>query len=301
MVIVKIFQGIGNQLFQYAYGRALCLNRGYEFKIDNSYYINYSEVTQYGYTYKRDYGLNQFNIVENVATDEEIRKIKTVDGSNRISYFINRKLHERAPYYRKKMVKELDTVFDSNLLRVKDNTYVEGYFVSEKYFKNHRDTILKEFSLKSPVKGKNAEIIKRMQDTESVCISIRRTNFLANPVHNVCGEQYYKDGLNAMSELLKNMRVFIFSDDNDYVVNNFKLPFAHEFVTHNYPDFYEDLRLMTYCKHHVIPNSTFSWWGAWLSQYQGKKIIAPKFWLNSDTIDYSTVIPEEWIKIENKF
>ena len=124
---------------------------------------------------------------------------------------------------------------------------------------------------------------------------------MANPVHNVCGEQYYNDGLNAMSELLKNMQVFIFSDDNEYVTRNFKLPFEHEFVTHNFPDFYEDLRLMTHCKHHIIPNSTFSWWAAWLAQHEGKKIIAPKIWLNSDTIDYSTLIPEDWIKIENKF
>ncbi len=301
MIIVKIFQGIGNQLFQYAYGRAVGLNKGCEFKIDNSYYINYSEVTQYGYTYKREYGLNQFNIIENIATPEEIERVKTVSGSNRISSFINRKLQESAPYYRKRLVKELDTVFDCNLLRINDNTYVEGYFVSEKYFKNHRSLILNEFSLKKALNEKNAAVIKRMQDTESVCISIRRTNFLANPVHNVCNEQYYKDGLSAMSDLLKNMRVFIFSDDNEYVVNNFKLPFEHEFVTHNFPDFYEDLRLMTHCKHHVIPNSTFSWWGAWLSQHEGKKIIAPKIWLNSNAIDYSTVIPEEWIKIENKF
>ena len=301
MIIVKIFQGIGNQLCQYAYGRARGLDLGVEFKIDNSYYINYSEVTQYGFTYKRDYGLDHFNILNNVASEEEIRKVKTVDGSNRITYYINKKLHERAPYYRKRWVKEKETVFDPNLLRIKDNTYVEGYFVSELYFRKHRNVILKEFTLKNPVNEKNAEVIKRMQNTDSVCISIRRTNFLANPIMNVCREQYYTDGLKAMADMLgKNMRVFIFSDDNEWVLNNYKIPYEHEFVTHNFPDFYEDLRLMTYCRNHVIPNSTFSWWGAWLTQNEDKKIIAPKIWLNSDE-DYSTVIPESWIKLENKF
>lgn len=301
MIIVKIFQGIGNQLCQYAYGRARGLDLGVEFKIDNSYYINYSEVTQFGFTYKRDYGLDHFNILDNVATEEEIKKVKTVDGSNRIAYYINKKLHERAPYYRKRWVKEKETVFDPNLLRIKDNTYVEGYFVSELYFKKHRNVILKEFTLKNPINEKNAEVIKRMQNTDSVCISIRRTNFLANPIMNVCREQYYTDGLSAMADLLgKNMRVFIFSDDNEWVLNNYKIPYEHEFVTHNFPDFYEDLRLMTYCRNHVIPNSTFSWWGAWLTQNEDKKIIAPKIWLNSNE-DYSTVIPESWIKLENKF
>ncbi len=300
MVIVKIFQGIGNQLFQYAYGRALSMRTGNAFKMDISYYINYAELTQYGFTYKREYGLNNFNIVEDVATAEEVHSAQTVDGSNRISYYLNRKINERAPYYRKKHVKEIDTVFDPNLLKVKDGSYIEGYYTSEKYFKEYRGQILKEFTLKKQVSEQNAEVIKRMQNTESVCISIRRTNFLSNPLHNVCTEQYYNDGLKAMNDLVKNMRVFIFSDDNEWVLNNFHIPYEHEFVTHNYPDFYEDLRLMTNCKHHVIPNSTFSWWGAWLSQHPDKKIIAPHRWLNSETIDYSTVIPEDWIKIETK-
>lgn len=300
-MIVKIFQGIGNQLFQYAYGRALSLRRGLEFKMDNTYYINYAEVTQHGYTYRRDYGLDMFNIQAPVATEEEINRVKIVNGSNRITWYINRKLNERAPYYKKNIVKELDTVFDPNLLNVKSNSYVEGYFVSELYFKDYRSTILKDFTLKAPVNEKNAEVIKRMQDSNSVCISIRRTNFLHNPLHNVCMDSYYRDGLKAISDLVPGMRVFIFSDDNQWVLDNFHIPWEHEFVTHNYPNFYEDLRLMSYCKHHVIPNSTFSWWGAWLSEYADKKVIAPRVWLNSDTIDYSTVIPEGWIKIENKF
>ena len=300
MVIVKIFQGIGNQLFQYAYARALSLRNGYDFKIDISYYIHYSEVTQFGFTYKRDYGLHNFNIIENIATEDEVSKAQAIAGSNRVSHYINRKLDERAPYYRKKHVKEKDTVFEPGLLNVKDGSYVEGYYTSEKYFKDYRANILNEFTLKAPVNEKNAEVIAMMQDTESVCISIRRTNFLTNPLHNVCNEKYYVDGLKAMNDLVSNMRVFIFSDDNEWVLKNFHLPYQHEFVTHNYPDFYEDLRLMAHCKHHIIPNSTFSWWGAWLSQYPGKKVIAPRAWLNSDTIDYSTVIPDDWIKIDNK-
>ncbi len=300
MVIVKIFQGIGNQLFQYAYGRALSLRSGYNFKMDISYYINYSEVTDHGFTYKRDYGLNNFNIVENVASEAEVTNNQIVTGANRFSRYLNRKLDERAPYYLKKRVKELDTVFDPNLLKVKDGSYIEGYYTSEKYFKDYRNEILNEFTLKAPLNSKNAEVIARMSNTESVCISIRRTNFLSNPLHNVCNEKYYNDGLKAMNDLLSNMHVFIFSDDNDWVLKNFNIPYSHEFVTHNFPDFYEDLRLMSNCKHHVIPNSTFSWWGAWLSQHPDKKVIAPRVWLNSDTIDYSTVIPGEWIKIENK-
>ena len=300
MVIVKVFQGIGNQLFHYAYGRALALRKGYTFKMDISYYINYAEQTQYGFTYKREYGLNNFNIVENIASEEEVKHNLNVDGSNRISYYINSKLNQRAPYYHKKLVKEIDTVFDPNLLKVKDGSYIEGYYTSEKYFKDYRNNILNEFTLKAPVSEKNAQVIASMQNTESVCISIRRTNFLTNPLHNVCNEKYYTEGLKAMNDLVSNMRVFIFSDDNEWVTKNFHIPYQHEFVTHNYPDFYEDLRLMTHCKHHIIPNSTFSWWGAWLSQYPDKKVIAPRIWLNSDTIDYSTVIPEDWIKIDNK-
>ena len=302
MIIVKIFQGLGNQLFQYAFGRSLSICKGYELKVDNSYYLHYSEIVHHGYTVKRNYGLNRFNILQNIAaSDEEVRKLHTVSGNNRISRLFNIEIDKRASYYLKKVVKEQDTVFDSNLLLIKDNTYIEGYFASEKYFKNHRNLILKEFTLKTQVTKKNQEIINRMHDSQSVCISIRRTDFLTNPLHNVCTDQYYKNALSTMSELVRDMHVFIFSDDNDYVVNNFKLPFKHEFITHNYPDFYEDFRLMTNCKHHIVPNSTFSWWAAWLSDFEEKKVIAPRVWLNSTTIDFSTVIPEEWIKIENIF
>ena len=164
-------------MFQYAYGRALGLETGYEFKMDNSYYIHYSEVTADGYTYKRDYGLNQFNIVENLATEDEVNKIINIGGGNRFSLFFNRKRNERAPYYQKRTVKELDTVFDPNLLRVRDNSYIEGYFTSERYFAKHRDIILREFTLKSSPDAENATIIKRMQETESVCISIEEQIF----------------------------------------------------------------------------------------------------------------------------
>ncbi|MFM2306412.1 MAG: hypothetical protein RLZZ367_1081 [Bacteroidota bacterium] len=301
MIIVKIFQGLGNQLFQYSYARALELNRGCQVKLDNTYYNLYSEIILHGYTVKRHYGLNRFNIKEDLASLAEIEQVKNNTGSNRVTRFINRKLNESAPYYRKQYVKELDTVYDPNLLNVKSNCYVEGYFASEMYFKKHREILLNELTLKNQASAQNAEVIKRMEDSESVCISIRRTDFLANPLHNVCTDQYYRDGLKTMADLVKNMKVFIFSDDNEYVMRNFDIPFEHEFVTHNYPDFYEDLRLITHCKHHVIPNSTFSWWGAWLSRYKDKKVVAPRIWLNSDTIDYSTVLPEEWVKIENKF
>ncbi|HLP21171.1 MAG TPA: alpha-1,2-fucosyltransferase [Chitinophagales bacterium] len=301
MIIVKIFQGLGNQLFQYAYSRALALNRGCMVKLDNTYYNQYSEIILHGYKVKRQYGLDRFNIKMELATQAEIDHVKNYTGNNRISRYINRKLNEQAPYYKKREVKELDTVFDKNLLQVSNNSYVQGYFASEMYFKNHRETLLNELTLRSPLSEQNAATIQRMRDTDSVCVSIRRADFLVHPLHNVCTDQYYQDGLNAMGELVKNMRVFIFSDDNEYVSKNFHIPFSHEFVTHNHPDFYEDLRLMTNCKHHVIPNSTFSWWGAWLSQYPGKKVIAPRIWLNSNTIDYSTVLPQEWIKIENKF
>ncbi|MDB5281886.1 MAG: glycosyl transferase family 11 [Bacteroidota bacterium] len=293
MVIARIFQGLGNQLFQYAFVRALSLRHNVPFKLDTTYFKFYSD--------HRQYGLDKFNIVEHIATEEDIYNVKNGIKKNRLANFIFQRTKGNLPYYKQPYLKEDLSRLDKNLLLIDSNTYVDGYFTSEIFFKDFETQIRTDFQLKASPNKANLDFIVKAKEQNSICISIRRGDFVSNPMHDVCDLDYYRDALNVMNERVSNAVYYIFSDDNDWVKQNFKISQEHYYVTHNYPDFYEDFRLMQNCRHHIIPNSTFSWWAAWLANHPEKIVIAPEIWLNTTEVDYSYFLPEKWVKVHNRF
>jgi len=295
MIISRIFQGLGNQLFQYAFGRAMSIRNKTELKLDATFYKD-SEITEYGFTYKRDFEIARYNVEIVTATDNEINLYKGTSPGG----IIDRVKHKFIKGKRPKVIHEDLSKFSPEFNTIKGNLYLDGYFTSEEFFKDHAGIIRKEFTLKNQMSEVNNKWAGLMQSTNSVSISYRRGNFLNNPLHETCFMQYYLDGLNEVHKLsTEEITVFIWSDDNDWTEKNFKPPFKCYYMTHNYPDFHEDLRLMTRCKHHVIPNSTFSWWAAWLGEHESQIVVAPEKWLNSDEIYYDHVIPKRWHKIKN--
>ena len=316
MIIVKIYEGIGNQMFQYAYARRQSLHYNIPFKL---YLVNqkgaampenYTDDEKRKYrivrrwyendSIHREYLLNKLNIIENIASEIEVYDIIRCNGKNFLDYRWKLFKNKIAPYYKKTVVEESkETCFDKNLLKTNSNSYLEGYYTSELYFKGFADVIKKDFEFKDQPSSVNLEKIKQMQQCNSVCISIRRGDFINKPLHNVCKMDYFYNSIKYLSKKIDNPYFYVFSDDNEWVKNNFKTESPHEFVTHNYPNFIEDFRLMRNCKHHIIPNSTFSWWAAWLAERQESTIIAPKSWLHTETIDYSNVVPDRWIKLDN--
>jgi hypothetical protein len=292
-------------MFQYAFGRAAALRNGTEFKMDLSWFDKPRH---------RSYGLSRFNIVATAATGKEIAHLLYRDrtAAGRRLRLLGQKLR---PRYRRNFVREDLSRFDPNLLRVGPDAYVWGYFGSEDYFRDAAGTIRKELSVKGEASGANAEMIRRVEDCESVCLSVRRGDFVGNPLYDVCGPDYFARAAEHVAARAAGAHVFVFCDDNAWARANLKLAMPHTFVTHNFPDFYEDLRLMTHCKHHVIPNSTFSWWAAWLADKPGKIVVAPGRWLNlealndqryadlveqwcpSGTMDLSHVYPEGWMTL----
>ncbi|MGB1318567.1 MAG: alpha-1,2-fucosyltransferase [Flavobacteriales bacterium] len=295
MVISRIFQGLGNQLFQYAFARATALRNNTTLKLDTSFYED-AEVTQFGFTYKRDFELARYNVLLDEATSTEVQRYTGAIPPSiwqRIKYKLQ-------PSKRPVKITEDLSKFSPELNQLSGNVYLDGYFTSELFFKDYAAIIRQELTLRNPMNEENLGWTKVMQSCNSVCISYRRTNFVNNPLHEVCFMQYYLDGLEKVQELLnEELTVFIWSDDNEWTKENFKPNYKCHYMTHNFPDFHEDLRLMTYCKHHVIPNSTFSWWAAWLGEREGQIVVAPERWLNSTDIEYSHVIPDRWHKIKN--
>jgi len=303
MIVVKIFQGPGNQMFQAAFGLAAARRLNTELKFDVSWYKDYS--------HHRQYILDRFNIDAGIATDQEIRDIITLNAPNIIAYKWNQlnRLHLR-PYYQRPQILEPIDKFDINYTRIMDGTYVEGYFSSRDFFADHLNYVRQQLQFKTQPTGANKQLIEGIQSENAVAISFRLGDFLATPWQNICSLEYYQRCLDYLGERYSNLHLYVFSDDINWVRKNFKTKYPMNFMDFNAPDYMEDFRLLTHFKFHIIPNSTFSWWGALLADDNGKIVLCPQYWLHPDktlykdyfggkAVDFSHVLPDGWIKIPN--
>lgn len=159
--------------------------------------------------------------------------------------------------------------------------YFDGYFESPKFFDNIREILLAEFTPKQEAPKKNYSLYKAMRESESVCISIRRGDWVANKkfndIHFVCTPEYFKNAIETMKKMVKKPRFFVFSDDIEWVKNNMNFPDDTMYEDGTDP-VWEKMRLMYSCKHFIISNSTFSWWVQYLSRNNNKVVIAPSKW-----------------------
>ena len=295
MVIVKLMGGLGNQMFQYAAARRLAHFNNTNLKIDLSWFDNICEVDS-----SREYALDEFAIQENFTTREEVEALTV-----RKQGFVERlatKAMGRKPGAAPSYIREKYFHFDLDILYLNDGVYLDGYWQSEKYFKDIETIIRQEFTIKSEMNVKSLAIVKQIKSINSVSLHIRRGDYVSNPhtnqVHGSCNVKYYFRCVENLTRSVKHPHFFIFSDEPKWTRANLKLPYPTTFVDHNPPENgYEDLRLMSLCKHNIIANSSFSWWGAWLKQNPCKIVLAPKKWFNS--VDYNTkdLIPDKWLKI----
>ena len=264
MIIVKLIGGLGNQLFQYAMARRIAYVNKVHLKLDISSFQNYR---------LHKYSMSHFSIIEDFSSAEEINRVK--------------KVYEKS------------FSFNPNFLQIADNVYLEGYWQSEKYFKDIEDIIRKEYTLKDRVNSITKKISLIVKNKNSISIHVRRKDYILNKqtykFHGVCSQEYYANAIKKIANMISNPYFFIFSDDKPWTKKHLKIDLPHTFVTHNGPDKnYEDLKLMSLCKHHIIANSTFSWWGAWLSMNKNKIVIAPKKWFNIPEYNSSDLIPTGW-------
>lgn len=290
MIVVKLIGGLGNQMFQYAAGRRTAYVNGMPLKLDIGGYTNQIGITP------RKYMLSIFNIQENFATESEINKLK----KNIIIQKILNKIHPI--FANKSYVKEKDHNFDPDILKIDDNSYLEGYWGSEKYFKNIEQIIRQEFTYVNKPDKANKELIKQIDSCNSVSIHVRRGDYVedekTNQFHGICGLDYYQTAISYIAQQVKNPHFFIFSDDSRWGKAHLRLKYPTTYVTNNFGrKDYEDMRLMSRCKHNIIANSSFSWWGAWLNNNVDKIVIAPKKWFRNKSIKTKDLIPKSWRKI----
>lgn len=268
MIIIKLIGGLGNQMFQYALGRHLAYKHRTSLRLD---------ITEFE-TYKlHKYSLQFFNILGEIASPDNREKISPI------------------------LIKEPHFHFSPEILDSPDNTYLEGYWQSEKYFKEMESMLRQDFTLKDEFAKLDNEALDAITAHESVSLHIRRTDYITrektNRVHGVCSLEYYQATISRIAESVKNPYFFVFSDDIRWAKDNLKLDYPVMYVDHGPEKNYEDLILMSRCKHNILANSTFSWWGAWLNANPSKTVIAPKKWFNDTSRNTKDLIPDGWITL----
>lgn len=290
-----MFKGrIGNQLFQYAAARKIAYQNNTELKFDLS---NMPYNNKYGVEYNNVYALKFFNIPENIATKDDILIMK----KRGVNHYLRRIFMSRT---KRRFVWEKDCLFDPDLIDVKNkNMYLRGLFQSEKYFKDIEDIIRKELTLKEPQNEKYYDMLSKINNSNSVSIVIRRGDYLlpeSLKTYYQCPPDYFLKAVEMMTKKIDSPKLFIISDGMDWVQKNIKFTYPCEYIPHDEFTDYQKLMFMSACKHHIISNTTFGWWIAWLSQNPDKIIIAPKNWFvnkikNEKYVEH--LIPKSWIKI----
>jgi len=284
MIIVKLHGGMGNQFFQYALGRQLAERNQTELKLDTNWLTRADQ--------DRPYQLGHFSIKAKIATGVEIRALKGI-------------VPERAQRLLKlplgsHVVKENSVLFDSAVLQAGPNTYLEGYWQSEKYFTSIASLIRQELSLNTKASGKNATLLEKINQTHAIALHVRRgdyvTNATANKFHGICSIDYYERAIAHISKKVENPHFYVFSDDPEWTKEHIKITYPTTYISHNGDAAHEDIRLMRACQHFIIANSTFSWWGAWLSENSEKMVIAPKQWFSGGTPN-PDLLPHSWIEL----
>lgn len=291
MIIVKLMGGLGNQMFQYAAAKSLACKHGVEVKVDLSY-LNADSKGSYT---PRKYELDIFAPSIKIAQQSELKTF------NKEHTKLSRLLRRKMPSLFKNLYAvESGSKYHSAFTNFPKNTYLEGFWQSEKYFENYKDQIRLDFSINTPLPIELEGVQNKIKSTNSVSLHVRRGDYItlksANDFHGIPSIDYYQTSLDSISEKNKDLELFIFSDDIEWCKQNlnFKLPL--HFIHHPFEACW-DMFLMSNCKHNIIANSSFSWWGAWLNKNPDKIVIAPKNWFADKTINTSDLIPKEWIRL----
>lgn len=294
VVVVKLRGGLGNQMFQYALGRTLALKHNTRLKLDVTAY----EVPNSVPGDPRRYELDCFRLKASFATVLDVGP--ALKASSRWRALAARAVQRLRSI---EVISERGYPFQPEALESPDNSYLWGYWQSEKYFKAVEPIIRKDFSFRTPLRGQNEELASTIETSEAVSVHVRRGDYVSDPwtirFLGVLPVSYYVDALQKIAGRTNKPHLFVFSDDQEWCRRNVAFPYETTYVDANPPDKgFEDMRLMTLCRYHVIANSSFSWWGAWLSPYPDKVVYAPGRWVLDARSDTSDVVPPEWVKLQ---
>ena len=292
MIISNIIGGLGNQMFQYACGRSMGLRCGQPLRLATDQFD--------AYTLHNGFELQRvFSIVLPLATRAELRLLLGWQASPSLRRLVGR------PAMRwlagNSWANEPHFQFWPELAALQGPRYLHGYWQTERYFTEHIDQIRADFVFRMEWDAPDEAVRQRMRAQPSASLHVRRgdyTNAKNKKLFATCSLDYYREAIRLMHERVPGVRLFAFSDDPDWVDAHLGAEFGSiETVRHNFGDrSAHDMRLMSQADHHIIANSSFSWWGAWLNPSPDKIVIAPRRWFLNGTDD-SDLIPTSWIRV----
>lgn len=287
MRIIKLKGGLGNQLFQYSFAKLIERETGDIVKIDLS---SYQALTEDQIRKPR---ILKYNISLPIATERDIKEICKFNHngnsqSNRYRVGIALESILNCKYYFEK-----DRAY-RNVKTIASNLYFDGYWQSYRYVDAVIEELERDFIPVDPLGENSKHVLYEIENTESVFIGIRRGDYLTvKPEHyGSLGQNYYDAGMKYIADRIPNAIFYIFSNDIEWVQKNMSFEKYNFVLVNDTEDDFEDYILMTRCKHSIIPNSTYHWWGARRHDNKEKIVVAPKKWFVDDApID---IVPTHW-------
>lgn len=281
-VTVRLIGGLGNQMFAYAAGRALAMQRGAQLRLDPSCI---------GLESHRKYELDSFQIAAKPAGRWWVP----------MWLYEHTELNDRLAgwRFRSTPTRELHFHFDRHLERAPRNPYLIGYWQSERYFQGVAGQIRRDFTPRElgDAAEEHGSAITRART--SVAVHVRRGDYVDDPtnteLHGVLGLDYYAAAARLIAQQVDRPQFFVLSDEPEWCEENLNLPGETTFVS-GATAAHEDIHLMSLCDHAIIANSSFSWWGAWLGETPGSVVVAPKVWFEGLDHDTSDLVPARWLR-----
>lgn len=279
MIFTRLHGRLGNQMFQYAAARALAVRHGTQVVLDTR------EACRRG---------------EGVLTRVFDLPLGAADGlpparhGSPLRYAAWRWMGQTPVFQR-----EQGLGYNRQIKRWEDNSYLHGYWQSERYFHHIEATIRRDFTFPAYSSPQNADMAGQIAQGLSISLHVRRGDYVALGAYALCDQAYYDAALaRILAGLQGTPTVYVFSDDPGWARDNLMLPCETVVVDFNGPDAdYDDMRLMSLCQHNIIGNSSFSWWAAWLNGNEGKRVAGPARWFGAPNLSNPDILPPEWLSI----
>lgn len=281
-IVVRLFGGMGNQLFQYAAGRALADRLGCDLALDSRYVEG------------ADGRGDCFEHFQN-ARFTRLAELPPAKSEGLLRYALWRYLGLPPRFHR-----ERGLAFDPGFFDLKPGTYLHGYWQSERYFAPIAQDLRADLAFTTPFDEANAAMAKQIADAPvPVALHVRRGDYMAGDSYAACPPDYYRRAVETLRDRSgAALTCFVFSNDPDWARDNLDLGQETVIVDLNTEATgHFDMHLMACCTHNVIANSTFSWWGAWLNDTPHRIVIAPRAWFAKDKLDNPDLCPGGWLRL----
>jgi len=308
VVIVRLKGGLGNQMFQYAAARALATARGVRLGLD---------LAAFDADPRRRFELDRLPISATVASPGAVFRL-TGRPQTRRQRALCRAARALARMAGVPSQREFDLLrplgvdrrvytephfhFDPNFQSLPADIYLDGYWQSERYFAGIADELRRELTVGAAAQAEVRDLEAAIRSAESVGVHVRRGDYVTEErtaaYHGTCDPEYYRAAAERVREVAGRPHFFVFSDDPEWVRSHLAFLSPSTIIGHaDRTRPHEDMRLLSLCRHAIIANSSFSWWGAWLSDHPGKRVVAPARWFSDPSIDTSDLLPPQWTRL----